>query len=602
MTTAKRRKLLLIVWVAFVTRCLFYCLQQPMWEGYDEWSHFAYIQHIVEHGRLPARGDTVSKEIRASLGLMPSPYGLRDFKLPLTTHEDYWRLPREERLARKRLLVAIPTGLRNEPDDSLVLYEAQQPPLYYLMLSLPYRIFRNATLPARILLLRVLSVLIASLVVPLGYSTARQVFGPGGTALGITILISVMPEFMIDVCRVGNECLAVVIVSALMLSALRLVRREAGWRAWALAGTLLGAGLLTKAYVLAFVPLFVVIFAIRTLRVGGARQNLAGMILAFSLATAIAGGWYWRTWQRTGTVTGAQNDAAAAQFSVTEKLATVRKVDWVIAIDEFAYSHIWVGGWSFSFVRSWIYRVFELIAGVGALGFLLLSGRAVIRSWSRRTVGLFSGELAILASGYVLFCAGLAYDVVVDFLSSGIPATCGWYLYALIVPEFVLVGLGIASVVGRSSFRLAIALGSLVAAALDLYTVNFILVPYYTGIVAHRSSGVLSVFHISDLRHVGVWEIVQRLSANQPAMIGPPIIALMWVAYVCATAGLVATAFILNGSQPPARRSPEWLKNHSRVSASLTHPDSKIRSYAAWTWICCRPPGRVPVPVTATPL
>jgi len=32
-----------------------------MWEGYDEWAHFAYIQHIAEHGRLPARGDTVSK-------------------------------------------------------------------------------------------------------------------------------------------------------------------------------------------------------------------------------------------------------------------------------------------------------------------------------------------------------------------------------------------------------------------------------------------------------------------------------------------------------------------------------------------------------------
>lgn len=589
MTTATRRKLLLIVWVAFVTRGLFYCLQQPMWEGYDEWAHFAYIQHIVEHGRLPARGDTVSKEIRASLGLMPSPYALRDFKVPLTTYEDYWRLPRADRLARKRLLDALPTGLRTKADDSLGLYEAQQPPLYYLTLAIPYRLFKNASLPARILFLRILSVLIASLVVPLGYSTAKQVFGHGRTALGVTVLLSVMPEFMIDVCRVGNECLAVVIVSALMLSALRLVRREAGWRAWAVAGTLLGAGLLTKAYVLAFVPLLIVIFLVRTLRAGGARQNLVGMILASSLAIAIAGGWYSRTWQQTGTVTGEQTDAAAARFSVTEKLAAVRKVDWIIAIDEFAYSHIWVGGWSFSSVRSWIYRIFELIAAAGALGFLLLSGRVAARIWSRRIVGLFTAELAILASGYVLFCAGLAYDVVVNFLANGIPATCGWYLYALIVPEFVLVGLGIATLVGRSSFRLAIALGSLVAAALDLYTVNFILVPYYTGIVAHRSSGVLGVFHISDLRHVSVWEIIQRLSANQPAVVGPPLIALIWIAYVCATAGLVATAFILNSSPPPGRRlSPEWLTGRSCVGAQIKHPDSKIRSYVAWTWTCCR--------------
>ena len=97
-------RLLFLVWIAFVTRGLFYCVQQPMWEGYDEWAHFAYIQHIAEHGRLPARGDTVSKEIRSSLSLMPSPYGLSGFNLPFITRENYWRFPPEERLARKRAL------------------------------------------------------------------------------------------------------------------------------------------------------------------------------------------------------------------------------------------------------------------------------------------------------------------------------------------------------------------------------------------------------------------------------------------------------------------------------------------------------------------
>src|SRR5438309_248236 len=127
MAKATPYRLLFLVWIAFVTRGLFYCVQQPMWEGYDEWAHFAYIQHVA----------------------------------------------------------------------------------------------------------------------------ARQNFGHGRTAVVIVILPSVMAEFMIDVCRVGNECLAVVLVSALILSALRLVSREAGWRAWALFGALLGAGLLTKAYVLA---------------------------------------------------------------------------------------------------------------------------------------------------------------------------------------------------------------------------------------------------------------------------------------------------------------------------------------------------------------
>ncbi|PYT25723.1 MAG: hypothetical protein DMG58_23715 [Acidobacteria bacterium] len=590
MAKATPYRLLFLVWIAFVTRGLFYCVQQPMWEGYDEWAHFAYIQHIAEHGRLPVRGDTVSKEIRSSLSLMPSPYGLNGFNLPLITHDDYWRLPPEERLARKRALASLPAGFRTQTDDALSLYEAQQPPLYYLIMAVPYEVFRNTSLPTRIVVLRVLSMLIASLLIPLGYGTARRIFGHGRTALVIMILPSVTPEFMIDICRIGNECLAVVLVSALILSALRLVSREAGWQAWALFGALLGAGLLTKAYVLAFTPLFIVVALIRIMRVCGVRQSVAGLILGLMLATATAGWWYQRTWQLTGTLSGEQIDVAAARFSVAEKLAAARKVDWVVALDELAFSHIWVGAWSFTSVRSWMYRVFELIAAAGGLGFIWLCGRVVARSWRRRIIGLFGGRLAILAASYLLFCAGLAYHVVVDFLVKGIPATCGWYLYAVIIPEFLMVAIGTFTLVGSSWFRLAAATGSLIAAALDLYTVDFILMPYYTGIITHRASGVLNTFHLSDLQYVSIWEMFQRLSANGPAGLGPAVIAVMWVAYLCATAGLVGSAFTLSdASRTGQRLSPEHVKNNPSVSAGLVRPDTQTRLYDGLAWTCSPP-------------
>jgi len=117
-----------------------------------------------------------------------------------------------------------------------------------------------------------------------------------------------MPEFMIDVCRIGNECLAVVLVSGLILSALWLARRNAGWRSWALFGALLGAGLLTKAYVLAFIPLLIVVALIRVMRACGVRRTIAGLILGLTLATAMAGWWYVITWQATGTLSGEQID------------------------------------------------------------------------------------------------------------------------------------------------------------------------------------------------------------------------------------------------------------------------------------------------------
>jgi len=95
---------------------------------------------------------------------MPSAYGLNGFNLPLITHEDYWRLPPEGRLARKQALASLPAGFGVQSDDDLVLYEAQQPPLYYLIMlimAVPYKVFRNTSLAARVFVLRVLSMLIA---------------------------------------------------------------------------------------------------------------------------------------------------------------------------------------------------------------------------------------------------------------------------------------------------------------------------------------------------------------------------------------------------------------------------------------------------------
>jgi hypothetical protein len=266
-------------------------------------------------------------------------------------------------------------------------------------------------------------------------------------------------------------------------------------------------------------------------------------------------------------------------------------VDWGIALDELAFSHIWVGAWSYSGVRSWMYRVFELIAATGGIGFIWLCGIVGSRSWRRRRVGLLGGKLGILASSYLLFCAGLAYHVVVDFLIKGIPATCGWYLYAVILPEFLMVALGIFTLAGSGWFRLAAAMGSLIAATLDLYTVDFILLPYYTGVITHRASGVLNAFHLNDLHNVSVWEMFHRLSANGPAWLGPAAIAVMWIAYLGATAALVAGAFALSGaSSIRSGLSSEPVKNDQPAGATLQHPDTQTRLCDRLAWMCCPVP------------
>src|SRR6266852_1767830 len=94
----------LSLWLLFLIRGVFYISVIPLWEGFDEWAHYAVLQNIATSGRaLPSVADKVSREVQESLELAPVHWqasGLR--------HDDYWRLPESDRKAREEKLRSIP--------------------------------------------------------------------------------------------------------------------------------------------------------------------------------------------------------------------------------------------------------------------------------------------------------------------------------------------------------------------------------------------------------------------------------------------------------------------------------------------------------------
>ncbi|MDQ6679256.1 MAG: hypothetical protein M3Z09_18390 [Acidobacteriota bacterium] len=109
----KRVVLLAAVWSAFFLRGLFYCVQQPMWEGYDEWAHFAYVQHIAETGTLPLRTEAISMQVQQSLQLAPlSRWQPKRFpeRLP-TIHFGGWRPASDVRWGKRSGSCASVPGL-----------------------------------------------------------------------------------------------------------------------------------------------------------------------------------------------------------------------------------------------------------------------------------------------------------------------------------------------------------------------------------------------------------------------------------------------------------------------------------------------------------
>src|SRR5262249_26893712 len=152
------------IWLIFVVKGAFYCFLFPLWEGYDEFAHFAFIQHIAVHHQLPEPEARVSQHVQESLALAPLPWTLRQWGPRYTTHDEYWRLDDAERQRRETGLRAI-TLSSQDAGGTDFLYEGKQPPLYYWTLFPLFLFLRRLSLLNAVFALRLVSVVFASTVV-----------------------------------------------------------------------------------------------------------------------------------------------------------------------------------------------------------------------------------------------------------------------------------------------------------------------------------------------------------------------------------------------------------------------------------------------------
>ncbi len=521
------RRWLLVVWALFLARGAFYSAFVPLWEGYDEWAHFAYVQRLAYGGSLPEPQRTrVSREVRESLGLTPLAWATVGLPVSYETHDTYWRLPPAEREARRSRLMSLPREwAREETTANVQLYEAQQSPLYYLLLAPLQLTFASVSLPARVLLMRLASLLITSLTIPLAFATARLVLGSEALAVAVSALIAALPSFVMAASHLGNDGLSAAIFAALLwavLSAEPLKR----WRRWLLPGLLLGAGLITKAYFLTALPALAFIYAWSFV----ARKEQRKPILwdaacTFALAGAISAWWYWRNWALTGAWSGLQQVAVLRDRSFAGFIQQAVHVNWLRWLDTTFFTHIWFGNWSFLQLRSWIYRFFACLAVVAVLGLLMVILRN--RDSLRRSV-------LALSSFTGFFLLGLAYHEL-TFSFQGVSSGAGWYLSAIVAAEALLAVLGLMAVCPSRGQHWVTPGLTACFMLLELYATHFVMIPYYTGMIAHRPNGALASFHLSQLTGGGLQTIAGRLGEGA---LPSALILVLYPCYLAATLSL----------------------------------------------------------------
>jgi 4-amino-4-deoxy-L-arabinose transferase-like glycosyltransferase len=237
----------------------------PVWALVDEAAHYDYVQSVAEDGRVPVLDeDRVHEEVLAiDEGVYPG--------AP--------RVPARER------------GLFGRS------YEGFQPPLAYLLATPVFAVVGDHE--AKLRALRVLGVLLLGVAVLLTWRLAREVVPDVPlAAFSFALTFLLWPGVVVRAATFSNAALELAVGAALSLALWRAVtRRSDGWLV--AAGALMGAALLTKLTLLAFVPALAAV-AVAFLRWGRARA-VAG---AVGLPALMVAPWVVFNFREYGAPTG----------------------------------------------------------------------------------------------------------------------------------------------------------------------------------------------------------------------------------------------------------------------------------------------------------
>ena len=232
----------------------------PVWALVDERAHYDYVQTVAEEGRLPdLRTELISDEAAAiDDGTYPAP-------------------PRTDPATR---------GLAGRS------YEAFQPPLYYLVAAAPFAAGGDHLAKVRALRLFGVACL-------LGAAWLLWLLARGAPAVfAVALCFLLWPGVVVRTVTVSNAALELPLALAALLAARAAHERRDG-RLLALAGLLVGLGLLTRLSLVVLVPVLAAV-ALQHVRRGGGRGAAA---LALALPVLLLAPWVASNVDRYGAPT-----------------------------------------------------------------------------------------------------------------------------------------------------------------------------------------------------------------------------------------------------------------------------------------------------------
>jgi hypothetical protein len=438
------------------------------WGGFDEYAHHGYVETWAEQPRW-RRFESVYVPDRLVLA------------------ERGWRTRGQapEGTAAPPIDPPFPARRGN--------YETLQAPAYYLGAGTLIRLLPSLSPVAELYVLRLANAALALLVGLATLAGARRI-GFGARAWLPVALLGFVPGFAIALVRVSNDalcafCLAIGIGASL--------EDSRGRRRPLLAAAATGAAPWAKLYGVAGIPGVLA----RALRRGERHRAVSAALLLLPVA-ALA------------LLSRRIHGSAIALAEVLTRPGPVafRDVPWLRDAWTVVKTHLWVSGMSVRVFPTAVYVV--LAAGLAAC--------AIAAAASGTFEGRDRRNPASLAIPVAVFVAALAYFAKKNFASYRSPGGVGgWYLWAMALPEALLLALGfVRGPRGRRWFPILLSGFLILTVAGDLA-----LFAEPSGLLATTNG------HISGLRgsFAGVAEAFRR-TRPAPAAIAAEIAApLSWI-------------------------------------------------------------------------
>jgi hypothetical protein len=444
------RRLFIIYLLTLLLIGLGYLAIMPPFEGIDEPAHYSSMRQIARTGTIPTLGQShIDQTYENYQG--PHPYSYLD--PPFDNGLVYSKFFKQPDLVETyRHAYREPSSPGSFRAGQGINWQAQHPPLYYLLMAPIVGVEKYFSFVTQIFVLRLASFLLALAGVGLGLLAIERSVLPqtikDQARIGFFLYPVILPMFFPEFTRIGNDALCLFWVGALsyLLSLWR--RDEENVRLSFAIGVTLCLGLLTKAL---FLPIAVALTAFLALRLrldqamvpASPRRRLSLLSMIYP-ALLIGGGWYLYRISLGGDLSGGIDSIILAHRGglIAGLQAHFSLYAFARSLLSTTLTTFWAGTWSLAYLPVSL-RLFLLV-----LPFCIF-GSYAFRLKQRQITDFMWLPVWLL----LFFCACLFYHILVGLALDGTGQTPGWYLHILMPFTAPALGMGLCSLLQKPRLR-----------------------------------------------------------------------------------------------------------------------------------------------------